>query len=89
MEVTRVTWNIEKYQEFSFKTNGLLSPAVQKLREITELPRRGLDERKPNYIGFSMKNQVDGSPVSVNSFMVIFRRKLKEERWLLRSNKKL
>ena len=79
----------EKYQEFFFKTNGLLSSAVQKLREITKLPRHRLDQRKPNYIGFSMKNQINGSPVSVNSFMVIFRRKLKEERWLLRSNKKL
>ena len=65
---TLIFW--EKYQVFSFKINGPLSSAVQKLREIIRLPRRGLDQRKPNCIGFSMKDHNDGSPVSVNSFMV-------------------
>ena len=57
---------------FFFKTNGPLSSAIQKFCEITKLPRCGLDQTKPNCIGFSMKDQIDGSPVSVNSFIISF-----------------
>ena len=64
------TWIFcEKYQVFSFKTNGPLPSAVQKLCEITKLLKRGLDQGSPNHIGFSIKYQICGSPVSVNSFM--------------------
>ena len=55
---------------FFFQINGPLSFVVQKLRKIIRLQRRGLDQRKLNCIGFSMKGHNDGSPVSVNSFMV-------------------
>ena len=42
---------------------------TKKLREVTKLRRSRLDQRKTNCIGFSMKHQIDGSLLSVNSFV--------------------
>ena len=31
---------------------------------------KGLDQRKPNYVSFAMKYQLDGPPVSIKRFML-------------------
>ena len=43
---------------------------MQNLRETIRLPRHGLDKKKPNCIAFSMKVHFNGSPVSVNNFIL-------------------